>query len=298
MCPGVADVQTDVDSDGRGNACDAYPNTACPSACLPADPDSGGPATDLCYEPGTENAACPESEEPSAPGICDAGVRCVGGRIGGLGAPLDGVSDLCGPFDGCCLPAGGAGEVCNSNGSCDEGFQCAYGTICGHGAGCCISVGGGEGQDCRTDGSCEAGLVCASTPARSGLGLAECYQPMGAEGQPCTAEHAGDEGSAVSRWIAAARMVAASRSATWEDACIGSGGPGGEGICNAGFACVHEPACGDTDLCGAVKPLAARGQACEGTGPTETRTCDAGLAYSESAACESSGASACCLPPA
>lgn len=140
---------------------------------------------------------------------------------------------------------------------------------------------------------------CAPAP-RPAVGSASrsAISPWGQRASPARPSTPATRGSAVSRWIAAARMVAASRSATWERHASKAADQEAREPATLVSRASTNPRAATPTSGGAVKPLAARGQACEGTGPTETRTCDAGLACSESAACESSGASACCLPPA
>jgi hypothetical protein len=49
------------------------------------------------------------------------------------------VHDECSPAELCCMPAGGAGQPCREDSSCDAGFTCAFEGFCpgGLGKGCC-----------------------------------------------------------------------------------------------------------------------------------------------------------------
>jgi len=295
LCPVASDSQVDTDGDGLGDACDPCPQTSCPFSCLAANPQRGGPSADLCFQPGTVNVACRPGPDANSPGECDAGLRCVGAMGDRPAAmPSEGGTGLCGPFETCCLPSGGADELCNADGSCDAGFECTYGTICGPLNGCCIGAGS-LGQNCRGDGSCDGELACVSTSACRALGRSRCCQNTGAIGESCSVDNACDEGLACVSTDACSPYGCCVAAGDVGQACIE--GDQGARSCNGGLACVSSAGCGDTGLSFCCQPTGGLLQACAGDGPAETRTCDEGLVCSDDAACVNSGADVCCLSP-
>jgi hypothetical protein len=90
----------------------------------------------------------------------------------------------------CCRPAGGEGEYCHPDGTCNEGLGCVIGEYecdseVGLGKTCCLPAGG-EKQRCFADHTCNAGLNCIVDEVNCwDLENDECCRATGAQGQPC-----------------------------------------------------------------------------------------------------------------
>jgi hypothetical protein len=58
----------------------------------------------------------------------------------------------------------------------------------------CCSEAGGDGEYCYDDGTCNAGHVCVTNPGFACPGLSECCVPAGASGEACHADGTCDDG--------------------------------------------------------------------------------------------------------
>jgi hypothetical protein len=201
---------------GAGDLCD--PGFSCRAGCtngLPKCCQEGGGLWQVCLDGGLceEGLTCgtglcegglPECCKPVACGAnntCGQGLRCVPGSNGLCGRGTSMVN--------CCLPAGGAGEVCKAGNSCDGTLTCVTsheteacappGTdpMAYYQVGCCLAQGGPY-EPCRSDQSCDEGLsclpgapgVCSASPIGSG----GCCQPAGGLLQPCRIDNTCDQG--------------------------------------------------------------------------------------------------------
>ena len=214
--------QADADQDGKGDACDACPDTPCEEDCLPSE-ESASLDEDLCYTSCDilEWAwGCPDEEmmcaavylpdgageellpvgmcatpcDPEQEGACPDGFACL--NVIARLMPDDPVY--------VCLPdnlKGSKGMKCYNDDFCQEGLECQEGSVCEpYGVAPCCAPVGQEGMPCGSDGTCQEGLecltgrqiytwdVCNSDPDRG------CCVATGAENKPCRIDGSCDEG--------------------------------------------------------------------------------------------------------
>jgi len=99
--------------------------------------------------------------DPSVPDMCEIGLVCDSGtnvcvQAGGEGQPCyqDGTCDeALGCLDNVCVQAGGEGQPCYKDGTCNEALGCINGV--------CRPMGG-QDQACYQDGTCDDPLLCIS----------------------------------------------------------------------------------------------------------------------------------------
>lgn len=197
VCRFVSGPQADTDGDGRGDACDPCPATACEFDCLPANPNEGGPATDTCVEPGAE-VAC--DSDPTLCATADAaagaeGARCRQGRTCDAGLTcVRGEACEDSGFDSCCRPTITTGPVCSNDPEalveCERGLVCLSGAACDpSGPASCCRAPGELGSACLDDGqgntSCNGGLSCDVSIELCNNGAANCCIVPRPEGDTC-----------------------------------------------------------------------------------------------------------------
>ncbi|OGQ79902.1 MAG: hypothetical protein A2289_12745 [Deltaproteobacteria bacterium RIFOXYA12_FULL_58_15] len=142
-----------------------------------------------CVQDSTMNNAnvCHTPCAPGNEGMCD-GEACE--------AHPGGMED--GTLNFCALPPGGAGAACTP-GTCAEGFACRgwagpENDLCTGGGQCCLPAGG-EGEACYEDNSCDNELGCVSPMGGPGISgpLYPFCSHAGAENEPCRQDGSCDQ---------------------------------------------------------------------------------------------------------
>ena len=239
---------------GLGEACSSEGTCNADLSCLDA----------RCLPAGEQNAPCREDGGCNQGLVCRAGSNSceiyqdISGRSYGgdeccvpaLGAPCSAsdpceegmycvTADRCNEYSQCCQPAGGVGESCLPNGSCDPGNACDMESrLC--------APAGGARQDCLPDASCNDGFTCFDISTEATIiterirGLCPdlekpCCVPLAGKGESC-------ESALCSRELECVERL------NWS--CIESGGLGElcreNNRCDAGLACVT---CGNGECC-------------------------------------------------
>ncbi len=167
----------------------------CRTVCDPASPGSvcgeetctaTGGDLGLCEVGlGQLGDACAPGMATCAPDLACAWDDAVCGDIGDHGAA----------GQGCCVPAGGLGEACFEDNSCDAGLMCGdRPDLCPQGR-CCLEAGG-LGQMCLEDRTCDDGFACercggGGPDAPAGE---ECCVLAGGLDEPCLSDGTCDPG--------------------------------------------------------------------------------------------------------
>jgi hypothetical protein len=219
-----------------------------------------------------------------------------------------------------CQVAGGTGQPCHVDGTCDAGLACENQL--------CVKAGG-EGEPCKTDGSCSSGLECRNNPSACHedptTHRPECCLPVGGDGEACPNSEACDtnlscvETTKYCNYDAATGKNACCREAGGErqpcrkdepcdaglecveELCVNAGGL--KGPCNEDRSCDEWLECRhDYDVCSldyvtgtydCCLPVGGDGELCLADG-----TCKTGLTCTTVSSCpwdEEAGDNVCCL---